>query len=510
MLLTTLSIIAGILLIAAIVILTDNFIQIEGQKAGLDSSDNSLSLFPKVSDLFGEKKPDGIDASKFHVLKKGHDIKLVGAASGDVKSLRTSRYAVMPQNFRGIAPIPKMLVSEGDEVKAGQVLFHDKFNPRIKFVSPVSGEVVEIRRAEKRAISHVIILADKSDEYLVKSVPELSKASRSDLVEYLLDTGFWPMINKRPFDIIPDPEVVPRDIFISAFDTAPLAPPSDVLMSGNEAAFNKGLEVLTHLTEGKVYVGRHVSDVSSNQINNEKIATHYFKGPHPAGNVGVQIHKIKPIKSADTVWTLKPADVINLGNLFETGYLASEKIIALTGAGIENPGYYKLKSGADLSEMLSGNLKGDNFRVISGNVLTGEEVGKEGFVGTFDNQVTTLKEGNEYEMFGWLLPLSPRPSISKTFPNGLFADHQFEANTNTHGEKRAFVVSGQYESVLPMDIYPQHLMKAIMANDFERMEGLGIYELSEEDLALCEFACTSKMPLQKILRQGLDMVEEQS
>jgi len=509
MLVTMLSVIAGILLIAAIITLTDNFIQIEGQKAGLDTAENSLSLFPKLSELFGDKAPASINPSQFHVIKKGHDINLVGAASGEVQEVRTSRYAVMPQNFRGIAPIPKMLVKEGDEVKAGEALFYDKFNPRLKFVTPVSGEVVEIRRGEKRAISHVIILADKTDSYVSTKVPDLEKANRAELVDFLLETGFWPFINKRPFDTIPDPEVVPRDVFISTFDTSPLAPKTDMVMAGNENAFNRGLEVLTQLTAGKVYVGREAGDQNLSP-SNEQIETHYFKGPHPAGNVGVQIHKIKPIKSADTVWTLKPADVVNLGNLFLTGNLNTDKVIAVTGAGVINPGYFKVKPGADLSEVLEGNIKSNNYRVISGNVLTGETVGQDGFLGSFANQVTTLEEGNHHEMFGWLLPLSPRPSISGTFPNKLFKDHNFEANTNTHGEKRAFVVTGQYESMLPMDIYPQHLMKAILVNDYERMEGLGIYELSEEDLALCEFACTSKMPLQKILRQGLNMVEEQS
>ena len=283
-------------------------------------------------------------------------------------------------------------------------------------------------------------------------------------------------------------------------------------MEGRAQDFQKGIDVLNKLTEGSVYLGLNANGnhgPSSVFTSVEGVKKHWFSGKHPAGNVGVQIHNIKPIRAGETVWTLNVSDVLTLGKLFTDGIYDGSRLVAITGNDINNAGYVKTYSGANIAELLKGNLEGDNLRIVAGDVLSGRAVEEDGFLGHNEDQITTLAEGDNYELFGWLLPIKPRPSLSGTFPNFLFPNHEFEANTNTHGEKRAFVVSGQYEAVLPMDIYPQHLMKAILANDFERMEGLGIYELSEEDVALCEFACTSKMPLQKILRDGLNTMQEQ-
>ena len=511
MLVTIITIIAAVLIIAAVVMLTENFFHVEASKTGLDTNSTSLGIIPSTDAVFGSQAPSNVDQTKFHTLRKGHTIKLVGAADGEVSSFRASRYAVKPTNYRGIAPIPKLMVQVGDEVQVGDPLFYDKSNPDILFSSPVSGEIVEVRRGAKRAISAVIILADKEDRYRKFDMPSLD-ADRSEIINALMKAGFWPLINKRPFDTLADPAVTPRDIFISLFDSAPLATPAAVQLAGCMDDFNHGLEILTKLTDGKVYVGCDANDgsVSDQLIQNENIEKHWFKGPHPAGNVGVQIHHIKPINAADQVWTLKLNAVATLGKLFRTGELDTSNVIGLTGAGFKKNEYIRTPNGAELSAILEGRMNGEKVRVISGDVLTGNQLGSDDFLDADVNQLTTLAEGDHYEMFGWLLPLSPRPSISGTYPNALFKNFKFEPDTNTHGEERAFVVTGQYESVLPMDIYPQHLMKAILANDYERMEGLGIYELSEEDLALCEFACTSKIPVQKILRRGLNMMEEQS
>jgi Na+-transporting NADH:ubiquinone oxidoreductase subunit A len=513
MLVNALFVIAGILIISAIISITDNLLQFEAKKSGVDTQKENFSLFPRFRELFGAQAPAFTDGSPFYKLKKGHDIKLVGAASGDVIQKNVTRYSVKPTNYRGIAPIPKLLVQQGDEVKAGQAIFFDKGNEKIKYVTPVSGEILEVRRGEKRAISDIIILADKTQVFVQNDVPNLSSASRKEIIEFMMSSGLWPLINRRPFDTIANPEETPRDIFISTFDTAPLAMDNRIIIDGDEEAFQKGIDLLNKLTDGVVYLGMNgkAGHTTAAGFQNAKhVEKHYFDGAHPAGNVGVQIHHIKPIKSGDNVWTLKVLDVITIGKMFLTGKYSGETYVALTGSEFITPSYIKTMRGANIQELVEGNLKESKVRMISGDVLTGKTIPLDGFLNSQDNQLTTLKEGDHNELFGWLLPIKPRPSISKTFPNFLMPSHEFETDTNTHGEKRAFVMSGQYESVLPMDIYPQSLMKAIMAGDFERMEGLGINELSEEDIAICEFACTSKMPLQEILRDGLDMIQEQS
>lgn len=512
MLVTTLFVIAGLLLVTAIISITDSFLQIEAKKTGIDTAKENFSLFPRLGEMFGPSVPENLDRSKYHVLKKGHDIKLTGGASGDIVPMQASRYSVKPTNFRGIAPIPKMLVAEGDEVLAGEALFFDKQNPDIKFVAPVSGEVVEIGRGAKRAIENVVILADKEINYKKHSTPNLSEASRDDIKAFMMESGIWTSILRRPFDSLARPDETPRDIFISTFNSAPLALDQNQVIAGSETHFQKGIDVLAKMTDGKVYLGvdsgnANVSDAFTAAQNAE---VHYFAGKHPAGNVGVQIHHIKPIKSGDVVWTLKVQDVISLGKLFSEGIYDASKVVALTGSELSNPKIVRVTSGASVADLLKDETITNDMRIIGGSVLGGNVLSPDSFLDAGSDQLTVIKEGNHHEMFGWLLPLKPRPSVSKTFPNFLFPEHKFEVDTNTHGEKRAFVMTGQYESMLPMDIYPQHLMKAIMAGDFERMEGLGINELSEEDLALCEFACTSKMPLQQILRDGLDMMQEQS
>lgn len=501
-----------ILLVFAILSLADNLIQIEGQKVGVDTKKTNLGIFPKVSEMFSKKAPMYVGHNDgFKYLTKGFDLKLAGEAAGDVKTVHTSRYALKPTDFNGISPIPKVLVAAGDEVKAGDVIFFDKKRPDVKYVSPVSGEVVEVTRGAKRAIAEVIILGDKEISYKEISAPA-SDADRDTLKAFLLESGVWPMINQRPFDIVADETVTPRDIFISTFDSAPLALDSSIIINGNEVAFQAGLDVLGKMTDGDVYLGLDARGDSPVTGFSEAtgVKKSYFSGKHPAGNVGVQIHNTKPIKGSDVVWTLKVQDVITIGKLFTEGKYDASRLVAVTGAQVSNPGVIRTYQGANIGDILDGNLSDEKNRIIAGNVFTGKQSSKEEFLGFSDEQLTVIKEGDNYEAFGWLLPIKPRPSISGTFPNFLFPDFKFEGETNTHGEKRAFVVSGQYESVLPMDIYPQHLMKAIMAGDFEKMEGLGINELSEEDLALCEFVCTSKMPLQSILREGLEMMREQA
>jgi Na+-transporting NADH:ubiquinone oxidoreductase subunit A len=493
---------------------SDNLLAIEAKQSGADKDGANFGIFPSLSEIFAPKLPGYTANKKVHALSKGHDILLEGGvASNDVHEANVKTFAVQPKNFTGLSPIPKVTVEVGATVKAGDHLFFDKKDPEVMHVAPVSGEVIAINRAEKRSIAEVVILADNEQSYRSLDVVDLDKATREELVSFLLDSGAWPLIRQRPFNIVPSQTEVPRDIFISTFDTAPLAPNSNVVVAGKEDAFQKGLDVLNKLTDGTVYLGVSANGEeapSDAYANAQGVDIHYFNGKHPAGNVGVQIHHIKPINSGDKVWTLGVQEVITIGRLFTEGRFNAERVVAITGAELSEPKYVSTKLGANLGDLLAGNMTGDNNRIVSGDVLTGQKKETAQYLNIFDDQVTVLQEGDYYEMFGWLIPVDPRPSISNTFPNFLFPDLKFRANTNTHGERRAFVVTGQYESVLPMDIYPQHLMKAILVKDFERMEGLGILELAEEDVALCEFVCTSKQPLQQILKEGLDIVREQS
>lgn len=353
-------------------------------------------------------------------------------------------------------------------------------------------------------------MADKDIQYKQFNPPSLS-ANREVIVDFLLESGVWPLINQRPFDITADPDVVPANIFISTFNSAPLALDSNAAINGNEEAFQYGLDTLAKLTSGTVHLGLSANGEAPHDafLNARGVQKTFFQGKHPSGNVGVQIHHAAPIRTGQTVWTLSVQDVITIGTLMYKGIYDASRVIAVVGSKILEPKLIKTRLGANINELVQSNISSDKRRIIAGDVLTGQAIEGDAFMPMNCDQITAIAEGDYYEMFGWLLPIKPRPTISKTFPNFLFPDLKFEGDTNTHGEQRAFVVTGEYEKVLPMNLYPQQLMKAILANDYEQMEGLGINELSEEDIALCEFVCTSKIPLQRILRQGLDMVREQ-
>lgn len=504
--------VVGVIVLGFVLQVADNLLLIEAKQSGMDKKAN-FSIFPSTKELFRPKTPEYAAGAPIEVLTKGHDILLEGEAATTVATTNGARtFAIQPPNFIGISPIPKVLVEEGTHVNAGDILFFDKKVPDVKYAAPVSGTVKGINRGAKRSIANIVIEADAeqtSREYLPF---DLINGTREQLVEYLLEAGVWPMIRQRPFNVIPSTTEVPRDIFISTFDSAPLAPNLNFVVKGRENDFQYGLEVLKALTSGKVHLGLSANGTEAPAkvfTEAEGVEKVYFHGQHPAGNVGVQIHHIRPIGGEDKVWTVGVQEVITIGTLFSQGRYDASRMVALTGAELSENNYVRTYQGANIGELVNGKLTNDNVRLISGDVLTGSKSSMDGFLNYFDDMVTVVAEGDYYEMFGWLLPLTPRPSISSSFPNGLFGDMRFEADTNTHGERRAFVVTGQYEKVMPMDVLLQHLMKAILVNDFERMEGLGIYELVEEDVALAEFVCTSKQPLQQILRKGIEMMREQ-
>ncbi|AWV97768.1 Na(+)-translocating NADH-quinone reductase subunit A [Arcticibacterium luteifluviistationis] len=432
-------------------------------------------------------------------LKKGYDIKLLGEASKEISEIPVADiFAVKPTDYLSITP--KLVVKEGDEVLAGSSLFFDKKRPEINFPSPVSGEVVEIVRGAKRKVLEIRILADKTSKYAKTPIP--TKLEAQNIKDALLKGNLWSLLRQRPFSIIPSIEEQPKAIFVSTFDTAPLAPDLSFVIEQNKIAFDKGLAVLSELSSGNLEVGTEAGSSLSLSAGTQN----EFSGPHPSGNVGVQIHHVSPIKAGETIWYLDAQDVIILGEFFNSGEYHAERLVPITGSEVSTPSYIKAKVGQSLTKLFSEQVSESNVRFIQGNVLSGAISHKEDFLSFYTSQLTVIPEGNKAEFLGWLLPSAKKLSLSRTYFSWLMPNKKYDVDTNTHGEERAFVMSGQYEKVLPMNIMPVQLLKAIIAGDIEKMEALGIYEIAEEDLALCEFVCTSKIEVQKIVREGLDLM----
>lgn len=450
--------------------------------------------------------------SKAIKIKKGVDIKLEGAADKVVTQLdRPEIFAVKPTDFHNLTP--KLEVREGDEVQAGTVLFHDKYNDRIKFTSPVSGEVAEIRRGAKRRILEVRILADKTSKSIDFGKADPASLSRDQIIDKLLQSGLWPAIRQRPFATVANPDDQPRDIFISAINSAPLGADLNFICQDKVELLQTGLNAMSKLTEGQVHFNVSADEKLSSAFTGLKgVQINRFSGPHPVGNVGVQIHHIKPIDKGDVVWYVDPQALITIGRLFSEGVFNPKRVIALSGSEVKKPQYYETEVGATIKHMLEGQLNEGNNRVISGNVLTGTKIAEDGFIGFYDHEVTVIPEGDEPQFFltdGWLSPGFQKFSVSRAFPSWLMPGKRYRLNTNKNGEERAFVVTGEMEKVFPFDIYPMQLVKSIMVNDVEMMEKLGIYEVDSEDFALCEFACTSKIEIQEIVREGLDLIQKE-
>lgn len=411
-------------------------------------------------------------------IKKGLDIHLAGEASKQIERFEPTLCAIKPTDFIGIRP--KMDVSEGDYVKTGSVLFHDKNNEKIVFTSPVSGKVKAIVRGEKRAVLQVVVESDGKNE-------AIDFSDINNPIDKMLCSGVWPMLRQRPFATTANPSDVPKHIFISMFDTAPLAPDNDFIIENQYDALTAGINALARLTDGNVYINVN-HDILLNNLPDNIVITK-FEGPHPAGNIGTQINALSPINKGETMWYCYPQDVITIGNLFLTGKYDSRRIIAMTGSAMKNPHYYRTQIGADITPLL--NID-ENARVISGNVLTGNNITGNNFLCFHDTQVTVIPEGNHYKLFGWIRPVFKR-----------FTD------TNTNGDTRPYIMTGQFEKVFPFDIYPLQLIKACLAKDIDEMENLGIYEVDSEDFALCEVIDTSKTAIQQIIRDGLELIRKE-
>lgn len=441
-------------------------------------------------------------------IKKGLDIKLKGKAAEEVSTVNRSKvYAINPSDFHGI--VPKMLVKEGDQVQAGSPIFYSKTDESVKIVSPVSGTIQEILRGEKRVILSIKILADATDSFVQHEVKKPSEMNAEAIKNHLLASGCWSFIKQRPYDVLAKSTDTPKSIFVSAYASAPLESDVEFVLADKIEAFQAGITTLSKLTTGNLHLGIKGKGKSIfKDLKDAKV--HEVYGPHPAGNVGVHIGKIDPINAGERVWVVGAQDVAIIGELFLTGKFNATRTIALAGSEVSEPKYYTIKIGAEVNDLVTGKIKSDNVRYISGNVLTGKKKRLEDSLGHYDNTFTVIPEGNEHRMFGWLPFASPQVhSASRTALSWLMPGKKYALNTNLNGEERALVVTGEMEEVMPLDIYPMQLLKACLINDIEGMENLGIYEVAPEDFALVDYINTSKLEAQALIREALDtMIKE--
>lgn len=443
-------------------------------------------------------------------IKKGIDIHLVGEAKKEVKNYEPQLFAIKPHDFIGV--VPKMHVAEGDDVKVGTVLFHDKNNESVFFTSPVSGKVKAIVRGEKRVILQVVIESDGTFETIDFGKADPSKLSRNEIVEKLVQSGTWTMLRQRPYSTIAKTQDEPKCIAVSMFDTAPLAPDNNFIVKDQMAAIKAGVEALAKLTKGMVYLNVNSSEtqqaLASLNFSAKNVTITEFQGPHPAGNVSTQLNVLSPINKGETVWYTYAQNLIAIGNLFLNGVYDSSRVVAFTGSEVKEPMYYRTRIGADMSGLYD-NIATENVRIISGNVLTGKKINGENFLGYYDSQVTVIPEGDHYQLFGWLAPNFKKFTSTNTMGASLCKKSKKVLDTNLNGGIRPLIMTGNFEKVFPFDIYPMQLIKACIIKDIDQMEELGIYEIDAEDFALCEVIDPSKTAIQQIVRESLEMLRKE-
>ena len=438
-------------------------------------------------------------------LRKGLDINLKGKAAEELVTVKEPGfYALVPDDFPGVTL--KVVVKEQEYVMAGGPLFIDKNHPEVKFVSPVSGVVTSVERGARRKVMNIVVEAAAEQDYEEFGKQDVARMNADRVKELLLQSGMFAFIKQRPYDVIADPAVAPRAIFVSAFDSNPLAPEFEFALKGEEANFQTGLDALAKIA--KTYLGISVKQKSAALTQAKNVTITAFDGPNPAGNVGVQINRIAPVVKGETVWTIDPQAVIFIGRLMNTGRVDMTRTVAVTGSEVLKPAYTKLRVGALLTSVFAGNVTKDKeLRYISGNVLTGKQVSPNGFLGAFHSQVSVIPEGNDiHEMLGWIMPRFNQFSVNHSYFSWLLGKKEYTIDARIKGGERHMIMSGEYDKVFPMDILPEFLIKAIIAGDIDRMEALGIYEVAPEDFALCEFVDSSKLELQRIVRAGLDML----
>lgn len=438
-------------------------------------------------------------------LRKGLNISLKGKAEEVLFTVENpALYALVPDDFHGVTP--KVMVKPEEEVKVGTPLFVDKKNPEVKFVSPVSGVVTAVERGARRKVLNISVRPSNNQEFVDFGVKDVEKMSADEVKATMLESGLFGFIKERPYDVVANPNSKPKAIFVSGFDSNPLAGSFEFKLKGDEANFQTGLNALAKLA--KTYLSLSVEQKAPALVNAKNVDINVFDGPHPAGNVGVQISHINPINKGEVVWTVSPEAVIFMGRLFNTGKLDFTRTVAFVGSEVNAPAYCKLQLGAQLTNLFKGRVSTDkNVRYISGSVLTGTKISADGFLGALDSIVSVIPEGDDvHEMFGWIMPRTDQFSVNHSYLSWLQGKKEYALDARLKGGKRHMIFSNEYDKVLPMDIFPEYLIKAILAGDIDRMEELGIYEVAPEDFALCEFVCSSKVELQQIVRNGLDML----
>ncbi len=444
-------------------------------------------------------------------LRKGLDINLQGKAEEKLIQLKSkSQYALVPDDFEGVTP--KVVVKEGDKVKAGDALFVNKQYPEVKFASPVSGTVREVVRGERRKVLCVKVDADAQQEYVDYGVKDVTKMDGKAVVDALLDAGIFGYINQLPYAVSTNPSVMPKAVFVSALRDKPLAGNFDYEVKGQEQDFVTGIMALSKIAKTYLGLGNQPDFLSQiRQLGIEQYADlTIFDGPCPAGNVGVQVNHLNPINKGEVVWTISdPTVVLFIGRLLNTGKVDLRRRVALCGSEIKSPAYVDMLVGEELSTLLSNSFDADHHvRIINGNVLTGRQTTKDGFLGAHTSEITVIPEGDDAdELLGWILPRFNHFSVSRSYFSWLLGKKKaYALDARIKGGERHMIMSGEYDKVLPMDIYGEYLIKAIITGDIDRQEALGIYEVAPEDFALAEFVDSSKLELQRIVREGLNIL----
>lgn len=445
-------------------------------------------------------------------LKKGLDINLKGKAERQkVRCNPCEEFALVPDDFAGV--VPKVVVKEGDVVKVGEALFVNKKYPEVKFSTPVSGIVTAIERGERRKVLSIRVKADKEQTYFDYGVKDVRQLDGSQVIDSLLQAGLFGYINQLPYAVSTTPDVKPKAIFISAFRDMPLAADFEFELEGNTKAFQAGLTALSKIAP--TYLGIGGNQQNPALVDAADVEVNRFDGPCPAGNVGVQVNHVSPVNKGETVWTVQPTIVIFIGRLFLEGHLDLKKTIAFAGSEVRKPTYTDVVVGQKISSLpgindISG--VGHHCRIINGNPLTGRIDSVDGFVGAHSSEITVIPEGDDcHELFGWIMPRLKDFSANRSYFSWLMGSvKSYALDARIKGGRRHMIMSGEYDQVLPMDILGEFLIKAILAGNIDKMEQLGIYEVSPEDFAVAEFVDSSKLELQRIVREGLDMLRKEN
>jgi len=443
-------------------------------------------------------------------LRKGLDINLAGKAEKKKIQLKSNgKYALQPDSFTGV--VPKVVVKEGDKVKAGDALFVNKNYPEMGFASPVSGTVTAVERGERRKVLAIKVEADATQQFADLGVRDVEKMTGEEVKDTLLKAGLFGYINQLPYDVVTTPDTAPKAVFVSALRDKPLAADFEFELEGQEKEWQAGLTALSKMA--KTYLGIGAKQTAKALTDAKDVEVNVFDGPCPAGNVGVQINHVSPVNKGEVVWTVDPTAVIFFGRLFLTGKVNLTRTVALVGSEVKTPQYVDMLVGEELSTLLSNSYDATHsVRIINGNVLTGAVTNKDGYLGAHTSEVTVIPEGdNADELAGWIMPRFSQFSVNRSYFSWLFGKKKsYALDARIKGGERHMIMSGEYDKVLPMDIYGEYLIKAIIAGDIDRMEQLGIYEVSPEDFALAEFVDSSKLELQRIVREGLDMLRKEN